>query len=295
MVVDEPVTEVAAGPGRRAADRRGRRGAARARGGLRRARAAASSCARSPAAGGSTPGPTCAAVRRAVRARRPAGPADPGRARDARRRRLPPAGDAGAGLGGPRRQRRRRHAHPGHPRPGRGGRARRRRAARSSTARPRYFLERLGLRGARRAARARAVPARARRLDEPIDDSDGRASAIESRPSPRRSDGEPRALEPTEAARANPAMPAAEGAGARPGVGQPAGRARSSIAAQGRRRRCDGGSVGRASMGSCGSTRDESRRSITGRRVVDAHRRRCAPATHSSTWPSTSRAASSAR
>ena len=69
---------------------------------------AASTCARSPAAGGSTPAPECAARRRAVRARRPAGPAHPGGAGDAGRGGLPPAGHPGPDLRGPRGQRRRR-------------------------------------------------------------------------------------------------------------------------------------------------------------------------------------------
>ena len=95
-----------------AAERRGDAG--RARGRATRAGPRASSCARSPAAGGSTAGPY-AAGRRAVRARRPAGPAHPGRARDAGGRRLPPAGVPGPGLGGPRRQRRRRSCAPWSP------------------------------------------------------------------------------------------------------------------------------------------------------------------------------------
>ena len=86
-----------------------------------------------------------AAGRRGVRPRRPAGPADPGRPRDAGRGRLPAAGVAGPGLGDPRRQRRRRDAHPAHPRPGRGGRAATTPRAPTSTAPPRYFLERIGV------------------------------------------------------------------------------------------------------------------------------------------------------
>ena len=92
MVVDEPVGEVTLAQVARAAHRGGRR----RRCGLSRrsttSRAAASSCARWPAGGGSTPGPSARGVRRAVRARRAAGPADPGRARDAGRGRLPAAG-----------------------------------------------------------------------------------------------------------------------------------------------------------------------------------------------------------
>ena len=63
----------------------------------------------------------------------------------------------------PRGERRRRDAHAGHPRPGRGGRHTTPRPAPSSTARPTFFLERIGLTQPGRAARAGAVPARGRR------------------------------------------------------------------------------------------------------------------------------------
>ena len=82
---------------------------------------------------------------RAVRPRRPAGPAHPGRAGDAGRHRLPPAGRRGRASRGPRRQRRRRRPHAAHPRPHRGARRTTRESARSCTARPSYFLQRLGL------------------------------------------------------------------------------------------------------------------------------------------------------
>ena len=60
LVVDEPVAEVALAQVLERPTDEVAPGAARAGRGVRRAPGAASSCARSPAAGGSTPGPSCA-------------------------------------------------------------------------------------------------------------------------------------------------------------------------------------------------------------------------------------------
>ena len=146
MVVDEPVAEVTPRQGAGAAR------AARSRDALRELadeytrRAAVSSCGRSPAAGGSTPGPSTRR-RRAVRPGRPAGPAHPGRAGDPGGRRLPPAGQPGPGLRGPRSELRRRDAHAARSAVWSRRRARNPRTGAILYRTTNYFLERMGLRG----------------------------------------------------------------------------------------------------------------------------------------------------
>ena len=160
MVADQPLDARHAGHRRRLPGRRGRRGARRRWPRSTPSRAAASSCATSPAAGATTP-----ARSTPPSWRRSCSTGQQARLTQAALETLAVVAykqpvSRGPGLGDPRRQRRRRDAHAADPRPGRGGRPRRTRPARNLYRTTSYFLERIGVDLARRPARARAVPAR---------------------------------------------------------------------------------------------------------------------------------------
>ena len=122
-MVDEPVSELAAGPGAGAARRADRADAGRDR----RRYTAAGHGLRAAPGGRRLAALHPAGIRRlrgAVRPGRAVGPADPGGAGDAGRGRLQAAGDPVADLRHPGCQLRRRDPYPGDPRPGRGVRHR---------------------------------------------------------------------------------------------------------------------------------------------------------------------------